>query len=80
MASVETSKDYERIRLLQKIPAHVRFLSCEPLLGPLARMPLKGIHWVIVGGESGPGSRSLLGSWVLVIKLLCVAKGVPFFF
>jgi len=78
--SVETAKYYERIRLLQKIPASVRFLSCEPLLGPLGRVPLSGIHWVIVGGESGPGARPMQGSWVLQIKHQCEAKGVPFFF
>ncbi len=78
--SVETARYYERIRLLQSIPAKVRFLSCEPLLGPLPRMPLKGIHWVIVGGESGPGARSMEGGWVLEIKRQCDEKGVPFFF
>ncbi|MBK7403111.1 MAG: phage Gp37/Gp68 family protein [Phycisphaerales bacterium] len=78
--SVETRAYYERIRLLQRIPAKVRFLSCEPLLGPLKRMPLAGIHWVIVGGESGPGARPMQGSWVLEIKSQCEAKGVPFFF
>ena len=78
--SVESKQYYERIRLLQKIPAKVRFLSCEPLLGPLPRMPLKDIHWVIVGGESGPGSRPMQGSWALQIKRQCEQKDVPFFF
>lgn len=78
--SVETSKYYERIKVLQKIPAKVRFLSCEPLLGPLTRMPLRKIHWVIVGGESGPGSRPMQGSWVLEIKQQCEEKNVAFFF
>lgn len=78
--SVETAKYYDRIRLLQRVPARVRFLSCEPLLGPLVRMPLKGIHWVIVGGESGPGARPMQGSWALQIKTQCEARGVPFFF
>jgi len=78
--SVETAKYYDRIRLLQRVPAAVRFLSCEPLLGPLRRMPLKGIGWVIVGGESGPGARPMEGSWVLEIKRQCEEKGVPFFF
>jgi len=78
--SVESRKYYERVRLLQKSPARTRFLSCEPLLGPLPRLPLKGIHWVIVGGESGPGSRPMQGSWVLDIKGQCASKGVPFFF
>ncbi len=78
--SVESRNYYERIHLLQRIPAHIRFLSCEPLLGPLKRMPLAGIHWVIVGGESGPGARPMQGSWVLEIKNQCETKGVPFFF
>jgi protein gp37 len=78
--SVETKAYYDRIRLLQKIPARVRFLSCEPLLGPLPRLPLRGIGWVIVGGESGPGSRPMEGSWALEIKRQCEARGVPFFF
>jgi protein gp37 len=78
--SVESRAYYERIRILQKIPAHIRFLSCEPLLGPLKRMPLAGIRWVIVGGESGPGARPMAGSWVMEIKGQCEKKGVPFFF
>jgi len=78
--SVELKKYYDRIRVLQKVPARVRFLSCEPLLGPLPRMPLKGIKWVIVGGESGPGARPMAGSWVIQIKEQCQAKGVHFFF
>lgn len=78
--SVETKRYYERIRLLQRIPAAVRFLSCEPLLGPLPRLPLKDIHWVIVGGESGPGARPMEESWPLEIKTQCERKGVAFFF
>ena len=79
--SVETAKYYDRIRLLQSVKrASVRFLSCEPLLGPLRRMPLKGINWVIVGGESGPGSRPMREEWVTEIKGQCEEKDVPFFF
>jgi len=78
--SVELKRYYDRIRLLKRIPAKVRFLSCEPLLGPLARIPLAGIDWVIVGGESGPHSRPMQGSWALQIKEQCEAKGVHFFF
>jgi protein gp37 len=78
--SVENAKYMDRIRTLRNIPAKVRFLSCEPLLGPLARMPLSGIHWVIVGGESGPGARPMDPEWVVEIKEQCEAKGVPFFF
>lgn len=78
--SVESKKYYERIRSLQKIPAAIRFLSCEPLLGPLPRLPLAGIHWVIVGGESGPESRPMDGMWVVRIKEQCEARGIAFFF
>lgn len=78
--SVEMKAYYDRIRMLQRIPAAVRFLSCEPLLGPLPRLPLKGIHWVIVGGESGPKSRPMQGSWAVQIKNQCEQRKVPFFF
>ena len=78
--SVENAKYVERIRVLQKIPAAVRFLSVEPLLGPVSRMPLKDIHWVIVGGESGPKSRPMKIEWVRKVRDQCVSKGVPFFF
>jgi protein gp37 len=78
--SVETNKFYGRIRALKRIRARVRFLSCEPLLGPLERLPLAGIHWVIVGGESGPGARPMDAVWVLSIKSQCEQRNVPFFF
>lgn len=78
--SVESRAYYERIRILQRIPANVRFLSCEPLLGPLKRIPLAGVHWVIVGGESGPGARPMEGEWVAEIREQCQSKDVPFFF
>jgi protein gp37 len=78
--SVE-SRDYvHRVRDLQRVPAHVRFLSMEPLLGPVARVPLSGIHWVIVGGESGPGARPMDPEWARAIRDRCRARGVPFFF
>jgi protein gp37 len=67
--------DLLRIRV-----ARVRFLSLEPLLGPLPKLKLSGIHWVIVGGESGPGARPIEKEWVLQIKNRCVAESVPFFF
>jgi protein gp37 len=57
----------------------VRFLSVEPLLGPIARLPLQGIHWVIVGGESGPGARTIDPGWVRKIRDRCIVQGVPFF-
>jgi len=78
--SVETARYYFRIHCLQRVPAHIRFISCEPLLGPLENLPLQGIHWVIVGGESGPGARPLKKEWVLSIKEQCGHAGVPFFF
>ena len=58
----------------------VKFLSLEPLLGPLPRLNLRGIDWVIVGGESGPGARPMDPEWVLDIRDQCVRRCVPFFF
>ena len=78
--SVEDVRVIERVRILQQVPAAIRFLSCEPLIGPLPRIPLRNIHWVIVGGESGPGARPMEEAWVLQIKAQCDAKNVPFFF
>jgi len=70
----------ERIRQLRATRAKVRFLSLEPLLGPLPRLPLSGIHWVIVGGESGPGCRPMDLAWVTDIRDQCLRAEVPFFF
>jgi len=78
--SVETSKYAFRIRHLAEVPAAVRFLSCEPLLGPLDDLQLDGIHWVIAGGESGPKARPMHPDWVRSIRDQCEAAGVPFFF
>jgi protein gp37 len=78
--SVENAEYVWRVRELAKVPAYVRFLSIEPLLGPIRRLPLKGIHWVIVGGESGPGAREMKHEWVTTIRDQCVHRGVPFFF
>jgi protein gp37 len=78
--SVEDSRVVERIHDLAAVPAAVRFLSCEPLIGPLENLPLKGIHWVIVGGESGPGARQMNRGWVEAIRVQCEAAGTPFFF
>lgn len=77
--SVEDQEAAFRIDHLRSVPAEVRFLSCEPLLGPI-EMVLDGIHWVIVGGESGPNHRPMDEAWVLPIRDACVAAGVPFFF
>ncbi|WP_028316203.1 DUF5131 family protein [Desulfatibacillum aliphaticivorans] len=75
------NQDYKsRIDHLREIPAAVRFLSLEPLLGPVPDMNLKGIDWVIVGGESGPGSRPMEKAWVCDIRDQCCEAGVKFFF
>ena len=78
--SIENNNFYERIRLLQKTKAKIKFLSCEPLLGPLSRLPLKGIDWVIVGGESGSKARIMEPEWVNNILEQCKKKKVKFFF
>lgn len=79
--SVENRKHgLPRVDHLRVTPAAVRFLSVEPLLEDLGSMDLTGIHWVIVGGESGPGARPMLAPWVESIRDQCVAADVPFFF
>ena len=78
--SVEDQKVISRIQHLQASPAIVRFLSIEPLLGPIWDVDLQGISWVIVGGESGPNARPMKKRWVLDIRDLCERKGVDFFF
>lgn len=78
--SVENEKVTNRIDLLKQVPAKVRFLSCEPLLGPLDNLNLSNIHWVIVGGESGPGARPMEESWVRSIRDQCQSQEVAFFF
>lgn len=78
--SVESDRFTYRIDHLRQTGAHVKFLSLEPLLGPLPGLDLKGIDWAIVGGESGPGARPMDGTWALEIKRQCVKAKVPFFF
>ncbi len=78
--SIENADYTARARSLARIPAAVRFLSIEPLLGPVPRLPLSGIHWVIVGGESGPGARPMEAKWVYQIRDRCNQRRVPFFF
>ena len=78
--SVENADYLWRIDHLRRTPAHVKFLSLEPLLGPLSDINLDGIDWVIVGGESGPGARPMREDWVLELRDQCNAAGVPFFF
>ena len=77
--SVENQRWTSRIDDLRRVPARIRFLSCEPLLGPLV-LDLSGINWVIVGGESGPRARPMKAPWAEGIKEQCEAAGVPFFF
>lgn len=78
--SVENVDVVSRVTDLQAVPAHIRFLSCEPLIGPLDHLPLAGIHWVIVGGESGPGARPMRSEWVQSILQQCEEHNVAFFF
>lgn len=79
-ASVEDTNAKSRIRHLQESPEGIRFLSIEPLLGPLGRLQLNSIDWVIVGGESGPKARSMHIDWVREVRDQCNAQGVAFFF
>lgn len=78
--SVENKAVIRRIADLQMVPAQVRFLSIEPLIGPLQELPLEGIHWVIVGGESGPGARPMKREWVEAVHHQCQSANVAFFF
>jgi len=78
--SVEDEKNLHRVDELRQVPAAVRFLSCEPLLGPLPSLNLEGISWVIAGAESGRGARPMNEQWVRDIKNRCVERGVPFFY
>jgi protein gp37 len=78
--SVENQEYAHRAELLREVPAHIRFLSVEPLLGRIEHLPLDGIHWGIVGGESGPGARPMEPAWVEEIYHQCRAVGIPFFF
>ncbi|WP_105974718.1 DUF5131 family protein [Streptomyces geranii] len=78
--SVENTAELHRVEDLRQVPAEVRFLSCEPLLGPLDGLDLDGIHWVIAGGESGPGHRPMDLSWAVQLRDRCQQDAVPFFF
>jgi protein gp37 len=78
--SVESSAYVHRVDLLRTSAAHIKFLSLEPLLGPLCGLNLSGIDWVIVGGESGPFARPVEPDWVIDIRNQCVKANVPFFF
>lgn len=78
--TVESQKYKHRINDLRKTPAYIKFISIEPLLSLLPQLPLRGIDWIIVGGESGHGARPMKKEWVLKIMRQCVSNNVPFFF
>jgi protein gp37 len=78
--TVESVENVNRINHLRQSPAKVKFLSLEPLLGPLPELNLDGINWVIVGGESGPKARIMRKEWVSDIKDQCERANIPFFF
>lgn len=77
--SIESQQFAARLDLLRRVPARIRFLSVEPMLGPV-KLRLAGIQWVIAGGESGPGARPLDQEWVRSVRDQCVRARVPFFF
>ena len=78
--SVENSDYLHRVTDLVTVPCTVRFLSIEPILGPINHLQLDGVSWVIVGGESGHGHRSPEEAWIVSVRDQCLAAGVPFFF
>jgi protein gp37 len=78
--SIEDAEHLDRVQELRQVPAAVRFLSCEPLLGPLPGLDLTGIDWVIAGGESGPQHRPVEAEWIRAIRDVCLRSEVPFFF
>ena len=78
--SVENAGSSARIKHLQESPASVRFISAEPLIGPIGAADLSGIHWVIAGGESGPGARPMASEWAREVRDLCATQEVAFFF
>jgi protein gp37 len=78
--TVEARAQLSRLDRLRSVPTPNRFVSFEPLLGPLGSVDLSGVGWVIAGGESGPRARPMLRDWVTDIRDECTARGVPFFF
>jgi protein gp37 len=78
--SIENQEVVHRLEHLREVPAHVKFLSLEPLLGPLSELRIDKIHWVIVGGESGPRARPIKPEWVRELRDNCIENDVPFFF
>lgn len=77
--SVESQQEFDRVLLLKRVKSTKKFVSIEPMLGPI-NINLTGIDWVILGGESGPGARPIKIEWVRPIRDQCVDKGIPFFF
>ena len=78
--TVESEEFKGRIDVLRKVPVKIRFISFEPLLGPVGPLNLKEVSWVIVGGESGPEHRAMKTEWAREIREQSIAQGVPFFF
>ena len=78
--SIENRRFVQRADYLRMVPAAVRFISAEPLLGPLEGLELDGIDWLIAGGESGPGHRPVRAEWIRALRDQCQAEGVAFFF
>lgn len=78
--SVESAEFKSRIDCLRRVPAHIRFISFEPLIGAIGTVDLSGVHWAIVGGESGPRSRPMDAKWVEQIHTQCRKQKVAFFF
>lgn len=78
--SIESARWLSRLETLRLTSARTKFVSLEPLLGPLSDLDLSGVHWVIAGGESGPGARPVDPNWIREIRDSCVAGRVPFFF
>ena len=78
--TVENNRYLQRIDDLRKIPARIKFISFEPLLGPITNIDLTNIDWVVVGGESGPKARPVSSLWVEDIRDQCITANLPFFF
>ncbi len=78
--TVENEKYLTRVNDLKNTKAHIKFLSCEPLLGSLRKIDLSGIDWIVVGGESGPKARLVEEDWIIELKEMCFNKNVKFFF
>jgi len=78
--TVENDRHKNRIDFLRNVPAHVRFISFEPLIGEIKNVDLSDIHWAIIGGESGPNSREIKKEWVVKLKNACECQGTLFYF